>query len=128
MTNDKEPQPLRTSRNRVSSTVLAEAISKLEAASESLLIPTPKTIQQAGFFLEEANMWVQRESPSTAIDSTADLDEVRRVMNRVRHLLEGALRVQWIQMRQATAVTQIYMPGGKLAPWKHAISSVDVNA
>ena len=120
-------------RNRwscnIGSPVLAQAAARLERAADLLVTPTPKSIREAGALLEEANIWVRRESPGNGSEGLAsDIGEVQQGIRQVRHLLEGALRVQWIQIRQAAAVTQVYMPGGKIAPTSQVAASVDINA
>jgi hypothetical protein len=130
MSRNEEPRPLRNKRRRqLSSTFLEEAVARLEAASQLLVTPTPQGIRDVGLLLEDAHMWVQRESPSTDNKSlAADLNDVQNALSRVRQLLHGALQVQSIQMRRVVAITQIYMPGGKIVRWRPQISNVDVNA
>lgn len=130
ITNDEGQRPPRNKpRNAVCSALLGEAMARLETAADLLVTPTPQAIQEVSLVLEEAYMWVRREPPSDDRQTlTADLNEVQNALTRVRHLLQGALQVQRIQMRRMIAITQIYMPGGKIAPWRPSISNVDINA
>lgn len=122
-------QPAKNERTaRVQSKVLAEVLAKLDAAAGLLTAPTPKAIHEAGSILEEAHVWLRREQPSDSRALVTDIAEVQQGMRKVRRLLEGALQVQWIQIRQAAAVTQVYMPGGRIAASARAVSQVDVNA
>jgi hypothetical protein len=122
------PRTVRNTRRlNIASPVLVQAAMKLERAADLLVTPTPKSIREAGALLEEANMWLRRESPGNGEGLASDIGEVQQGIQRVRHLLEGALRVQWIQIRQAAAVTQVYMPGGRIAPPRRGVASVDVN-
>ena len=48
-----------------------------------------------------------------------DPEQIRSLhgeLGRVRSLVEGALRVQWVQMRAVMALTQTYSPGGRVSP------------
>jgi hypothetical protein len=128
VSKQQAPHAVQNTRLNIASPVLVQAAMKLETAAILLVTPTPKSIREAGALLEEANMWLRRESLGNGGDELAsDIAEVQRGIRRVRHLLEGALRVQWIQIRQAAAVTQVYMPGGRIAPPGRGIASVDVN-
>jgi hypothetical protein len=123
------PHAVQNARLKIASPVLVQAAMKLETAAILLVTPTPKSIREAGALLEEANMWLRRESSGNEGEHLAsDIGEVQQGIRRVRHLLEGALRVQWIQIRQAAAVTQVYMPGGRIAPPRSRVASLDVNA
>jgi hypothetical protein len=47
-------------------------------------------------------------------------------LGRIRTLVEGALRVQWMQMRAVMALTQSYSPGGKITHWQPPLPKVDL--
>jgi hypothetical protein len=88
----------------------------LEQVIELLIEPTPAAIRQAGFLLENADECLRREAARQQGEHRPEhIREVESAMLRARRLIEGALRIQWTQMRRVTAITQTYIPGGKLS-------------
>ncbi|HXR78704.1 MAG TPA: hypothetical protein VN737_22205 [Bryobacteraceae bacterium] len=88
----------------------------LEQVIELLIEPTPAAIRQAGFLLGNAGECLWREAACQQGEHCPEhIREVESVMLRARRLIEGALRIQWTQMRRITAVTQTYVPGGKIS-------------
>jgi hypothetical protein len=99
----------------------------LEQAIELLIDPTPTAIRQAGFLLENASECLRREAARQQGEHRREhIREMESVMLRARRLIEGALRIQWTQMRRVAAVTQTYIPGGKLSQFYPAHPEVDV--
>lgn len=88
----------------------------LDQVIELLIEPTPAAIRQAGFLLENAGECLRREAARQQGEHRPEhIREVESVMLRARRLVEGALRIQWAQMRRITAITQTYVPGGKVS-------------
>jgi hypothetical protein len=99
----------------------------LERVIELLIDPTPAAIRQAGFLLENADECLRREAARQQGEHRPEhIRDVESVMLRVRRLIEGALRTQWTQMRRVTAVTQTYIPGGKLSHFYPSHPEFDV--
>jgi hypothetical protein len=87
-----------------------------EQVIELLIEPTPAAIRQAGFLLENGGECLRREAARQQGEHRPEhIREVESAMLRARQLIEGALRIQWTQMRRITAVTQTYVSGGKVS-------------
>jgi hypothetical protein len=87
----------------------------------------PQSIQAATLIVDEMN--TQMKSMDTAEFGEENWDELRNVhqqLKRVRNLLEGAMRIQWIVLRRLTAVTQSYAPPGRVSQFKDRWPRVDV--
>ena len=104
----------------------AELSAKLGFARQLLIVPTPGSVYQVGMVLED----VQGRMAKLGSDAAQhDPDQIRSLhgeLGRVRSLVEGALRVQWTQMRAVMALTQSYSPGGRVSHWQPAIPKVDL--
>ena len=99
----------------------------LEQVIELLIEPTPAAIRQAGFLLENADECLRREAARQQGEHRPEhIRDVESVMLRARRLTEGALRIQWTQMRRVTAITQTYIPGGKLSQFYPSHPEFDV--
>jgi hypothetical protein len=94
-------------------------------AQAQLLSPTPEAVENTGLHLERAAVILERLAQrlkTGGIDEAgqrelrATLEALRREINRLRVLLEGAaaLRLAWARMLYATAYG--YTPQGEPAP------------
>jgi hypothetical protein len=103
----------------------AELSARLGIASRLLIVPTPGSVCQVGMVLED----VQGRMAKFSSDMAHDPERIRslhRELERVRSLVEGALRVQWVQMRAVMALTQSYSPGGRVSHWQPTVPKVDL--
>jgi hypothetical protein len=103
----------------------AELSARLGIASRLLIVPTPGSVCQVGMVLED----VQGRMAKFSSDMAHDPERIRSLhgeLGRVRSLVEGALRVQWVQMRAVMALTQSYSPGGRVSHWQPTVSKVDL--
>lgn len=105
---------------------IAVLSAKLVFARQLLIVPTPGSVCQVGMVLEDVQLRMAKLGRETV---ERDVDQVRRLhgeLGRVRTLVEGALRVQWLQMRAVMALTQSYSPGGRVSHWQPVIPKVDL--
>jgi hypothetical protein len=100
---------------------------KLNMASRLLIEPTPSAICEVNLILEEIHAHLSRSIvEDTNENFITDLKNLHVQLKRVRSLSEGAVRVQWSQMRAVMALTQCYAPGGKISEWQPCWPKVDV--
>jgi hypothetical protein len=96
-------------------------------ASRLLIEPTPSAICEVNLLLEEIQSYlIISNLKGTTEYLTTDLKELNTQLRRLRSLTEGAMRVQWSQMRAVMALTQCYAPGGKISDWQPCWPKVDV--
>jgi hypothetical protein len=105
---------------------LAELCQNLRRASLLLIEPRPETITEVAAILEESQDHLRSRARLNPQVNLGELRNVETELRRVRSLLEGALRVQWSQMRVVLALTQYYAPGGKTLQWAGASPQVDL--
>jgi len=99
----------------------------IEHVIDLLIEPTPAAIRQAGLLLENADERLRCAAAcQQGKHSREHILEVENVTLRARRLIEGALRIQWAQMRRISAVTQTYIPGGKVSQFYPAAPGFDV--
>jgi hypothetical protein len=104
----------------------AELSARLGLARQLLIVPTPGSVCQVGLVLEDVQ---GRMAKLNREPGKHDPDQVRSLqgeLGRVRSLVEGALRMQWAQMRDVMALTQSYSPGGRVSHWQPPVPKVDL--
>ena len=104
----------------------SELSAKLALARQLLIVPTPVSVCQVGMVLDHVQGRMAELGRNPA---QHDPDQIRKLhgeLGRVRSLVEGALRVQWTQMRAVMALTQSYSPGGRVSYWQPTMPKVDL--
>jgi hypothetical protein len=105
---------------------IIEITAKLNMARQLLVIPTAGSVCQVGLVLEDIQGRVAKLSRETAQHDPDQIRSLQGELGRVRSLIEGALRVQWTQMRAVMALTQSYLPGGRVSHWQPVVPKVDL--
>ena len=107
--------------------VARELSAALRLATKLLVVPTPAAIRDVSLLLEEAQASLQKlKSAAEEKKSKLEVHQLNIDLKNFRCLVEGALRVQWGQMRTVIALTQSYAPGGKISRWQPASPKVDL--
>lgn len=104
----------------------ADLSAKLGLASRLLIVPTPGSVCQVGMVLEDVQGRMAKFSSDVAHHDPEQIRSLHAQLARVRSLVEGALRVQWTQMRAVMALTQSYSPGGRVSHWQPIVPKVDL--
>jgi hypothetical protein len=104
----------------------AELSARLGLASRLLIVPTPGSVCQVGMVLEDVQGRMAKFSSELAQHDPEQIRSLQGELGRVRSLVEGALRVQWTQMRAVMALTQSYSPGGRVSHWQPVVPKVDL--
>jgi hypothetical protein len=104
----------------------AELSAKLSAASQLLIVPTPGSVCQVGLVLEDVQGRMARLGQEAGRQHPDQIRTLQGELGRIRTLVEGALRVQWTQMRAVMALTQSYSPGGRITHWQPPLPKVDL--
>jgi hypothetical protein len=104
---------------------LAQLSAKLGLASQLLIVPTSGSVGQVSAVLESVQGEVERLRREMMQADPALIRSLEADLKRVRSLVEGALRVQWTQMRSVMALTQSYLPGGGVSHWQPTFPKVD---
>jgi hypothetical protein len=104
----------------------AELSSRLGLASRLLIVPTPGSVCQVEMVLEDVQGRMAKFSSELAQHDPEQIRSLQSELGRVRSLVEGALRVQWTQMRAVMALTQSYSPGGRVSHWQPVVPKVDL--
>lgn len=124
------PTGRRTSANEANTPMaagdLAQLSAKLGFASQLLVVPTAGSVGQVSVVLESVQGDVERLRREMTNADPAMIRSLEADLKRVRCLVEGALRVQWTQMRAVMALTQSYSPGGGVSHWQPTFPKVDV--
>jgi hypothetical protein len=111
----------------MSKQMAAELSSAIELASRLLIAPTPAAVRDASLLLEEAQRrLLQLKSGAGQNRANQEIQRLANDLKQFRLLVEGALRVQWSQMRKVIALTQSYAPGGKVSRWQPTSPKVDL--
>jgi hypothetical protein len=105
---------------------LAELTARLSAASQLLIAPTPGSVSQVSLVLEDVQGRVARLSREPGHHHPEQVRTLQSELGRIRTLIEGAMRVQWTQMRAVMALTQSYSPGGRVTHWQPPLPKVDL--
>ena len=108
------------------SSEFAELSARLGLASRLLIVPTPGSVCQVGIVLEDVQDRMAKLSSDMAQHDPEQIRSLHGELGRVRSLVEGALRVQWVQMRAVMALTQSYSPGGRVSHWQPTVPKVDL--
>lgn len=104
----------------------ADLSAKLGLASQLLIVPTPGSVCQVGMVLEDVQGRMAKFGSDVAHHDPEQIRSLHAQLARVRSLVEGALRVQWTQMRAVMALTQSYSPGGRVSHWQPIVPKVDL--
>lgn len=125
--------PRRSSASRLrkagdfSHPVLAELSAGLERATDLLLTPNPQSIRAVTFIVRDASIRLNRlKGVEMAPQSRDELQRVQAQLRRTRSLVEGAMRIQWTNIRRLMALTQSYAPPGRISRFTHRWPRVDV--
>ena len=106
---------------------------RLQQTSKLLVYPTPQRIREAALLLEQAQEALK--GVQSAADNVYELPierlagriaQLEFAMRVVKQLLEGALRVQWAQLRKITVISQSYTRGGRISQWQPGCPKVDL--
>jgi hypothetical protein len=104
----------------------AELAAKLSAVSQLLVVPTPGSVYQVSLMLEDVQGRMARLNREAGRRHPDQVRTLQGELGRVRTLVEGAMRVQWTQMRAVMALTQSYSPGGRVSHWQPPLPKVDL--
>ena len=106
---------------------IAAACTQLRSAEKLLLNPTPGAIENAGLVLEKVLSSTQtwQNADTAALDS---LTEFHELCQRVKALLEGALRVQWTYIHRISSATQTYSPSPVAKTWIPRVCNLSIHA
>lgn len=106
---------------------IATACTYLRSAEKLLLNPTPGAIEHAGLVLEKVLLSTQtwQNADNAALDSLAEFHEL---CQRVKALLEGALRVQWTYIHRISSATQTYSPSPVVKTWIPRVWNLSIHA
>jgi hypothetical protein len=107
------------------------AAERLRRVEQLLLDPTPEAIRETDVLLGEAAALAAagRAAGFRELDGQAAserTDEFRVLGERVKKLLEGARRAQWIRLRLITSLTQTYTARAETKNWTPARGTVNV--
>jgi hypothetical protein len=109
--------------------VLAELSARLEEASGLLLTPNEQSIRSVTFIVRDASIRLnQLKGVEMGQQSRDELQRVQEQLRRTRSLVEGAMRIQWTNIRRLMALTQSYAPPGKISRFTDRWPRVDVKA
>jgi hypothetical protein len=118
-------RPLRA--GNVSHPVLAEVSASLERATALLLTPNPQSIRTVTFIVRDASIRLNRlKGVEMGPEFGDELQRVQAQLRRTRSLVEGAMKVQWTNIRRLMALTQSYAPPGRISRFAHRCSRIDV--
>ncbi len=107
--------------------VLAELSAALERATGLLLTPNPQSIRTVTFIVRDASIRLnQLKGVEMGQQSRDELQRVQEQLRRTRRLVEGAMRIQWTNIRRLMALTQSYAPPGRISRYTHRWPRVDV--
>lgn len=104
----------------------AELSAKLSAAGRLLIVPTPGSVCQVSLVLEDVQGRMAKLGREAGEHHPEQIRTLHGELSRIRTLVEGALRVQWTQMRAVMALTQSYSPGGRITHWQPPLPKVDL--
>ncbi len=105
---------------------ISSACDRLRTAEKLLLNPNPQAIEHAGFVLQQALSLTE-----TCIDSmiaAEELADFRAGCARVKTLLEGALRAQWVYIHRMSAATSTYTAGPGTKRWSPRAWTLNLEA
>jgi hypothetical protein len=110
---------------------LDEAVDRLHTIEQLLLRATPEAVRETEALLEEVEVlvWEYREGVRTGTNTEVErsvADGFRVLGDRVRKLLEGARRAQWIRMRLITSLTQTYTARAEAKTWTPPCGTINV--
>lgn len=102
---------------------LQKSLSCLQSAEVVLVDPTPSAIEMTTNLLEDAMAHFESLRELSVAANSEDLIQLKLACERVRTMLDGALRAQWHHMRHMGSFQERYAPGDKREQWKPRISS-----
>lgn len=102
---------------------LEKSLSCLQSAEVLLVDPTPQAIEITTNLLEDAMAHFDSSREVAIAADASDLMRLKFACDRVRALLDGALRAQWHHMRHMGSFQEHYNPADKREQWKPRISS-----
>lgn len=118
--------PAAAAANEANAGEFAELSARLTAAGQLLIVPTPGSVRQVSLVLEDVQGRMARLSREPGQHHPDQIRTLQGELGRIRILVEGALRVQWTQMRAVMALTQSYCPGGRISHWQPPLPKVDL--
>lgn len=112
--------------SQLEETRISLACGHLRTVEKLLVNPNPQAIEGARFVLQQ--VFSSAQGWSVADTSGEEIKQFQALCERVKKLLEGALRAQWTYIHRISSTTATYTAGPSTKAWSPRTGTLNLEA